>query len=209
MSDHMTEWLGAYHDGELRGSRLHQVEHHLEECAACQAELEGLQGLSALLRDTAPAEDLIPTERFVANLTLSLPRQSEPSKPRKVIEFGWWLLPVGVLGVWLFLQITFSLSSVAMAVADAGFLPESLTWVQGGQVQTAWFATSMDLFGGQMGLTGRETLAFLNDAELFIDSLAGQFIWQIALALLYLGWLVAWWLRQQQPPTITGDISRS
>jgi len=26
MIDHVTTWLEAYHDGELRGHRLHQVE---------------------------------------------------------------------------------------------------------------------------------------------------------------------------------------
>ena len=29
MSKHVSEWLNAYHDGELHGSQLHQVEAHL------------------------------------------------------------------------------------------------------------------------------------------------------------------------------------
>ena len=49
MSNHVTEWLNAYFDGELTGNRLHQVEDHLAECEACQAELESLQGFSELV----------------------------------------------------------------------------------------------------------------------------------------------------------------
>jgi len=51
MNEHVTEWIGAYHDGELRGARLLQVESHLLDCAACQAELDALSALSTLLQE--------------------------------------------------------------------------------------------------------------------------------------------------------------
>jgi anti-sigma factor RsiW len=50
MSNHVTEWLNAYLDGELHGSRLYHVEEHLAACEFCQAELESLDHLSALLQ---------------------------------------------------------------------------------------------------------------------------------------------------------------
>ena len=31
MPEHVTDWLGAYMDGELRGLMLHKVEEHLSE----------------------------------------------------------------------------------------------------------------------------------------------------------------------------------
>ena len=40
MSNHIIEWLNAYVDGELKGMRLRQVDEHLTECEACQAELD-------------------------------------------------------------------------------------------------------------------------------------------------------------------------
>ena len=48
MTEHVTAYLGAYHDGELRGRRLRQVEAHLAHCATCRAELERLRALAAL-----------------------------------------------------------------------------------------------------------------------------------------------------------------
>ena len=40
MSNHVTEWLNAYLDGELADSRFYQVQSHLAECDACLAELD-------------------------------------------------------------------------------------------------------------------------------------------------------------------------
>jgi hypothetical protein len=198
MSEHVTSWLGAYHDGELHGTRLRQVENHLAGCAECLAELEAMQGLSALLQEMPPAGDFISTERFVANLTLNLPRQSEAPQPRKWLEIGWWLLPVGVLGAWVFLQVTFSLSGLLQSAVETGLLGGSLAWLRGNPPQMEWFALARNLLGSQPGFIG-PILSALNDASLFLQHLAGQFFWQAILAALYLGWLAAWWFRQPDP----------
>ena len=42
MSNHVTEQLNAFVDGELKGKQLRQVEEHLVTCEACQTELESL-----------------------------------------------------------------------------------------------------------------------------------------------------------------------
>ena len=210
MANHVTEWLGAYHDGELRGARLHQVEQHLSACAACQAELDEMRNLSALLQEAAPIGELIPTERFVSNLALSLPRQPEQSQPRDALAIGWWLIPVGLLGIWLFINIAFSLSSVATLVANTDLVSSNLTWLRGNSLQMEWFANALNLFGHQLGAPELETLAVLNNANVFIAQLAGSLIPQILLAVAYLGWLFSWWLRhQQQPASNSGSYSQS
>ena len=209
MSNHVTEWLGAYHDGELHGARLRQVEQHLEECAECLAELEGMQGISTLLHETAPAGDFLSTERFVANLTLNLPRQPERTQPRKALEIGWWLVPLGLLGTWVFIQITFSLSGVAVFFANNGLLGGYPAWVQGNPPQMGWFATVTNLFGNQMGPLGWIVLSELNEAGVFVTRLMGKLLPQAILAVLYLGWLAAWWFRQQQSSRNLGNFSQS
>ena len=92
MPDHVSEWLGAYHDGELGGARLRQTEQHLAACATCQAELDEMRGLSTLLQDTAAKGDFLPTEHFVANLALRMPRRSEQSQSLNALTIGWWLI---------------------------------------------------------------------------------------------------------------------
>ena len=194
MAEHITEWLGAYHDGELRGARLRQAEQHLMECAECRSELEATRGLSALLRETPPVGEFLPTERFVSNLTLNLPRRSEQNQPRKWIEIGWQLIPIGLLGAWLFIQIAFSLSDTARLVMDYGLFNGSLS-LHENQPQMQWFAATMDLFGNEIGAPGRIVLSAVNDAQLFAAQITGRYVAQAFLAALYLGWLFSWWTR--------------
>jgi len=196
MSEHVNEWLSPYFDGELHGARLHQVENHLAECTQCRAELERVRELSTLLQGTAPTGEFIPTERFISNMTLNLPRQPEQPQTRKALEIGWWLIPVGILGAWAFLQVTFSLSTLVQTASDAGLLGSTFTWFQGNPSQTQWFAILTDLFGSQQVFTS-PIFSTLNNADLFIQNLAGQYLWQGFLGVIYLGWLASWWFRQQ------------
>jgi len=201
MPDHVTEWLGAYHDGELRGARLRQTEQHLAGCATCQAELDEMRDLSTLLQDTAAKGDFLPTEHFVANLALRLPRRSEQPQPRNALTTGWWLIPPGLLAIWLFIDITFSLSPVVTLAVNSGLPGDAAAWLQGNPPQMRWFATAMNLFGNQLGAPGRETLSALHDSSLFIAQIAGRLIPQAILAVAYLGWLLSWWLGEQHPPS--------
>jgi hypothetical protein len=200
MVDHVTEWLGAYHDGELSRARLRQVEHHLAGCAVCQAELEEIKDLSFLLQAAAPEGGLFPAERFVANLTLRLPRQPAGPQPRRALNTAWWLMPVSLLGIWLFIEITLTLSTVVTFTTDAGLLSGYLTRFQGNPLQMSWFSMAMNLFGDQLGAPGQVVLSALNDANVFLAQLAGRLLPQAVLAFAYLGWLFSWWLRRQPSP---------
>jgi hypothetical protein len=209
MSLHVSKLLTAYHDGELLDGQLRQVEKHLKECDECQAELEQMQKLSALLHESVPTDEFLPIERFVANLTLNLPRQPVQSRSRRALEIGWWLIPVGALGVWLFFQITFSLSSVVLTISETGLLGKGLSWLQSNPPQTRWFSLAMDLFGRQIGFTGKFILSVLNDLSLFIKDWMSRFIWQALFATLYLGWLTSWWLRQSNQAIPASTVLQS
>jgi len=196
MTEHVKQWLNAYLDGELRGESLNQVEHHLDECVECSAELDELRGLSALLQETPPAGEFISTERFVSNLTLTLPRQPGHSQPRKIFEIGWWLTPVGILGTWLFLQVTFLLSRLVLTASNAGLLGNTFASFKGNPPQAQWLEILARLLGDQPGFY-QMTISALNKADLFVQNIQGAFIWQALLAIIYLVWLASWWFRQQ------------
>lgn len=204
MNPHVTELLSAYYDGELTSNLKHQVENHLQDCDTCRAELESLRELSSILKaDVVPPHTS--TERFAANLTLSLPRQPKQSPSRKALEIGWWLIPVGSLVVWLFLQITFSISSVVLTLSETGLLGNGLSWLQAGSSQARWVSMAVNLFGGQLGPNSKFVLFVLNDLSLFVYDLTSRYIWQALLATLYLGWLLSWWLRQPKQVVSTNS----
>ncbi len=107
-TQHVTELLNAYHDGELRGRKLDQVASHLAHCPECQQALAELDALSALLQsDPLPQISTTP-EQFVAQVGLRLPRQTQASHPGKVCAGVWvrrWMLmPVGVMVMIWFVQ---------------------------------------------------------------------------------------------------------
>jgi anti-sigma factor RsiW len=116
MSDHVLEWLGAYHDGELHGARRRQVEGHLQGCAECRAELEALQRLSVRLQASPPMPARTPPEQFAAGVRLRLgpPPPSERARLRRAA--GLWL-PLGVAGLWAFGQAVLLVAAVVLALA--------------------------------------------------------------------------------------------
>jgi hypothetical protein len=197
MNEHVTEWLSTYLDGELRGLRLRQVEAHLTECAACRSELTELRSLSALLKGTAPAETFLPTERFVTNLTLSLPRRSEIHQRRSATEIVWWLVPVAVLSAWIFTQTVLAVSMLVSTANLTGLFGNAAAWLQSGPQHTEWFSATLSLFGSNLSGNARALLDVLDDLSIFRLSFTTQLAWQAVIGVLYWIWLAVWWNRRR------------
>lgn len=197
MVDRFTEWLGAYHDGELGGARLRQLEQHLAGCAACQAELAEMRKLSAALHETPLGDEFLPAERFASQLVLRMPRQPVHSQPWSAGKAGWWLAPFMLLGMWLFLDITLALTSAAALFVETGLLNGSLAWIQPEPLQMGWYVTLMDWFGSNLSVPGQQAMAALHSVSQWATQAAGRFFLEAILGLAYLGWLAAWWLRSQ------------
>lgn len=205
MSEHITAWLGAYLDDELRGATLRQVENHLSECAACQMELDDLRGLSSLLRETPAPVNFLPRERFVANLTLNLPRQTGTTQTPGLVELGWWLLPLAIFLAWVFMQLTATISAALLTAVNLGLLGEGLSWLWGGAArQSLWFGWLVRLIGEPAG-----SLALFNTIDMFLRDLFSHYFWQAILGIIYLAWLARSWQKQivnsgsfSQPKTV-------
>lgn len=129
MSEHVTDWIAAYHDSELDAIRLSQVESHLLECPACRAELEALKALSTMLQMNPTMPGRTPPERFVAQVRLRVrPPVTSPAQPRQ--QAGWLLAPLIVLGLWAFLQAVLVLSHLIVVTLPLFDVPGT---------QTEWF----------------------------------------------------------------------
>lgn len=201
MSNHVSEWLNAYLDGELKNGRLHQVQEHLNECEACQAELESLQGLSALLQEV-PAAEFTSNERFAAQVNLRLPNRRVTTTKRRVLEVGWWMAPVGLLMSWIFISTTIFVSDMVSAADNFGLLDEAAPLLVSDSSAGMWISTLE-----QFGLLEGEGLQWAERIESYTRNVLPQFIWQVSIAMLYLTWIAIWWARQRsqgQVPLLEG-----
>jgi Putative zinc-finger len=193
MSRHITEWLSAYVDGELRGSRLHHVEAHLAECKVCLAELESLDGLSRLLQEV-PAPEFTPPERFAAQVSLRLPHPKPITSGKKIIEFGWWMIPVGLLATWIFISTSFLVSDILSVANNLGFLTSISDWLVFGSSNPAYWSSAL----GQFGILRSNTLDLAASMETFTRTSLPQITLQVSIALLYLSWIAIWWARHRR-----------
>ena len=210
MCEDMQALLSAYLDGELHGVRLLEMKMHLASCESCRNQLKELRLVSDILR-AAPAPAFTPTERFVSQMTLQLPRRPLADRPPKPGSLIWWLVPLGLMGVWFFVQTVFSVGNV-VTVADAtGLMGHISTFFSAGAAQhTLWFQAAEALFGNNLGGTSQTTASFLDQASQFFASFLSQFLWQAVIVLVYWGWLtVGWLIRRPSMQVHTQNFSRS
>ena len=193
MSNHVTEWLNPFLDGELKGVRLRQVEEHLADCEACQAELESLQGLSALLQEV-PAVEVTSQERFVSQVNLRLPQSQIKAARRNVIEVGWWLIPIGLLSAWIFFSTAILVSDMVSTANNFGLLDSAAAFLVPDSSDNAIWTSTL----GQVGLLKGDSLQWAESTESFTRNVLPQFVWQASIAILYLTWIAIWWARQRR-----------
>ncbi|HSA99970.1 MAG TPA: anti-sigma factor [Anaerolineales bacterium] len=193
MSKHVTEWLNAYLDGELKEGQAQQVEEHLVACQACQMELESLARLSSLLHEV-PVPEFTAPERFAAQVNLRLPRQRASMPKNKALEIGWWMIPVGLLGTWVFIGTSAWVSNLLSAANSLGVLTSPSDWLAlGTGSEMDWSAIL-----GQFGVLSGNGLNWAASAEIWTRTSLPQITLQIAIAFLYLGWMAIWWARRRR-----------
>jgi hypothetical protein len=198
MSKHVTDWLAAYYDGELRGLRLRRVEAHLVDCTTCQAELERLRKLGALLQESPAAETITPPERFVAQVGLRLPRRPEQTATERALEIGWRLVPAGLLGAGVFVQTVFIVAGVVQGALRMGLggdlaarlLPPS----QGG----LWLVELVRLSEPSLNDVARIMLQMLSSGGPLGWGVTLNLVVLVVIGLLYWSWLASWWVRRQR-----------
>jgi anti-sigma factor RsiW len=197
MTEHVRAWLGAYHDGELRGRRLRQVEAHLAQCATCRAELERLRALAALLQESPVAENLTPPERFVAQVGLRLPRRPTQSAWQRALETGWQLVPLGLLGGWVFVQVALFVSGVVLGALQLGLGGDVVAGLLPASQQGLSLREIFSLSEASLGDVGRVMLRLLGNGGPLGWSVTLNLVSLVVIGLLYWSWLASWWARRQ------------
>ena len=195
MPNHVTEWLNAYLDGELQNGRLHMVKAHLVECKTCQAELRSLQDLSELLHKV-PQPEFTSPERFATQVNLLLPQKPVATPSSRLLEVGWWLIPIGLLAAWIFVGTAGIVSNLFSVANNFGLLDSTAAWLVSGSSDAANLTSTL----GQFNLLEGNSLQWFQVTESYSRNVIPQFVWQVSIAVLYLAWIAIWWARQTRHP---------
>ena len=200
MTEHMSAWLGAYHDGELGGRRLRQVETHVADCASCRAELDGLRALTTLLQESPAAEVLMSPERFVAQVGLRLPRRPVQPAWRRALGLSWGLAPVGLLGAWAFIQAVIIVSGMVLTGLNLGLVGDVTAALVPASQPGLWLVEIFSLVDGNLSggpqfvldLLGTGAgITWMRILSLVVSTVFGLLLWS---------WLASWWARRQHGP---------
>lgn len=190
MDKHITQWLAAYYDGELRGRRLAQVEAHLEDCPECLTELEQLSSLSALLAEAPEAPALTTPDRFAAQVGLRLSRrrvvQNWPAARQARV---WAALPVSIVLGLAFLQVVQWLAASLSVARVFGYGEAAVNRLTGSPIELS-------------SVLGQTSAEILQSSIPFSPQLLIGVILPAILAVAYLLWLVVWGLNQQEKESI-------
>lgn len=197
MTEHITQWLEAYYDGELQARQSRQVETHLAQCAGCRTELVKLQALGNLLQESPSASEIIPPQRFVAMVGLRLPRRPLQPAWQRTLETGWRLAPLGLLGVWAFIQAVFIVAGILMTALRLGLGGDMIAGVLPPSQAESFLTSAFSLSNPGLGEIGQTALrALINGGPL-----GWGFMLYIALllinGLLFWSWLASWRIRQR------------
>ena len=194
MSDHVTTWLEAYHDGELQGHRLCQVETHLADCETCRQELRRLEGLTDLLRSGPAPAGLMSANRFVYVVGLRLPRRPDRPVWQRVLKVGWQLTPLGLLGAWAFAQTTLVVTGMLLVARRLGLGGNLIATLLPASRGGSWSSELLSFSGA--GLS-----EFIPTVWRILGN-GGPLGWGVTLTLvalavigvLYWSWLASWWV---------------
>jgi hypothetical protein len=198
MIDHVTHLLGAYYDGELHGQRLGDVSEHLEVCASCRAELDQLETLSEVLAQHPDPVDLTPGERFVSQIALQMPRTPKGPVMRRAFNLGWQAAPVGILGVWAFVQSLLIVSGILFLLMRLGLNLDPMTDLMAQPASGLNLGMFLGFEEGSISELSRTAVEVLgNGGPLGWGSMLTVGL-MLVLALLYCSWMATWWVRQRE-----------
>jgi hypothetical protein len=196
MDEHVFNWLSAYCDGELELTLQNRVRDHLEVCAECRHELTSLEDLSNLLRSQAiEAPDPV---KEAARLEALLPNLAETPESHTSKGTIWWFIPILLLIIALILQIATNMT-LFMLSADllssggglAGLFPG---WAHTTASSQSWSSLlTLSIEGNPAAI-----LSLVGLVRQSVDFLFAGITWQLALALVYIAWLVAVWNKRSR-----------
>ena len=99
------------------------------------------------------------------------------------------MVPVSLLMVWIFISTTIFVNEMVSTANNFGLLGSAATLLSSNPSGSASWTAAL----GQFGLLNGSSLQWAEMTESFSRNVIPLFIWQVAIALLYLTWIAIWW----------------
>ena len=136
--------------------------------------------------------EFTPNEKFVSQVNLRLPQKQIKSTRSKVVEVGWWMIPVGLLTAWIFFSTAILVSDMVSTADNFGLLDSTSALLVDNTTDNAVWTSTL----GQFGVLQGDSLQWAERTESTTRNVLPQFVWQVSIAILYLTWIAIWWARQ-------------
>jgi hypothetical protein len=124
---------------------------------------------------------------------LRLPRQKAAPR-KKILEIGWWMIPVGLLAIWIFISGIFLVYDVLFIANRVGLLTDVSSWMRFGTPGSASWSSVL----AQIGILSGNSLDLVASTEIFTRTSLLQITLQVSVALLYLSWIAIWLTRHMR-----------
>jgi len=141
-----------------------------------------------------PQPEFISPELLAAQVNLRLPHQQTTTSGKKILEIGWWMIPVGLLATWVFMSTSFFVNDILSAASNLGLLSSFSNWLVLGSSNEAFWSATL----GQFGILSGNSLNWVASTEAFTRTSLPQITLQVSIALLYLSWIAIWWARHRR-----------
>ena len=185
MDKHVTDFMiGAYLDGEMVGEQLEEFETHLVSCEACRQMADEMDALNNLL-DAYPAFDMpVSAKSFTRDVLNRIDTESEKNTFRVILEAGWWMIPLVLIGAWVFLQ-TFSLVGSGFAVlVNNGVFGDTSSWLSLETESTLWIQLASN-FKGYMGETTWSWIQAYDDIGDWVQQVFWILFFSVSISMMY------------------------
>jgi hypothetical protein len=154
--------------------------------------------LTALLQESSVAEGLVRPERFVAQVGLRLPRRPTQPAWKRLLETGWRMVPVGLLGAWAFVQVVLLLSSAILGALRLGLGSDIAAWLPPASQQGSWLTDTLSLSSASLNDLGGIASQLLSSGGPLGWGVTLNLVSLVVIGLLYWSWLASWWVRRQR-----------
>ena len=122
---------------------------------------------------------------------LRLPQKRSATPRPQFFEIGWWMIPVGLMAVWVFISTAILFGNMVSVADSFGLLGDTASaWISSPSGTPAVTARLV-----QFGVLSADSLQWAERSESYTRNVFPEIVWQVAVALLYIIWLVVWWAR--------------